>query len=309
MPQRRYAAAADLADDLHRFLKHQPVHARPVGPLEKLKLWARRNRMVAALLSVSLLLLVSLVAAGAIFSCVYRNAALTETELRKQAQQQEQAAIALFAQARQTVDELTEFSENEMLNVPGLQPLRMEMLKTALKYYRDFIGTHGDDPDVQASLADAYERVGDITMTVRSPREAETAFQDAVNIYNRLSDQRPDQPQFVEGLAKTYNKLGTARRANRQLASAMKCHHEAIEIYSQLLTRFPDHPKYEIGLSVNLTNLGSVLIDNSQADLALDPCREATEIMERVVSRDPNNAKYRFGLARSYTILGPPTLP
>jgi serine/threonine-protein kinase len=42
-PQRRYATAAELAADLDRFLKHEPIHARPIGRMERGVRWIRRN--------------------------------------------------------------------------------------------------------------------------------------------------------------------------------------------------------------------------------------------------------------------------
>jgi eukaryotic-like serine/threonine-protein kinase len=48
-PGRRYASAAALADDLRRFLKDEPIKARPVGPLERGWKWAHRRPLSAAL--------------------------------------------------------------------------------------------------------------------------------------------------------------------------------------------------------------------------------------------------------------------
>jgi serine/threonine protein kinase len=47
---RRYATAEKLAEDLHRFLEGKPIEARPVGRLERARMWARRNPVVAKLL-------------------------------------------------------------------------------------------------------------------------------------------------------------------------------------------------------------------------------------------------------------------
>src|SRR5439155_14571764 len=55
-PPRRYASAADLAEDLERFLESRPIAARPIRPAERLWLWARRRPAYATLASAVCLL-------------------------------------------------------------------------------------------------------------------------------------------------------------------------------------------------------------------------------------------------------------
>ena len=58
-PRRRYPSAAEFADDLQRFLNHEPVHARPPTPAYLVGRWIRRNRKAFAAAVVSALALLT----------------------------------------------------------------------------------------------------------------------------------------------------------------------------------------------------------------------------------------------------------
>jgi eukaryotic-like serine/threonine-protein kinase len=54
-PGKRYASAAGLAEDLRRYQAGEPIVARPVGRVERMRKWCRRNPTVASSLGVLLL--------------------------------------------------------------------------------------------------------------------------------------------------------------------------------------------------------------------------------------------------------------
>jgi TolB-like protein/class 3 adenylate cyclase/Tfp pilus assembly protein PilF len=59
-PKRRYSSALALAEDLERWLKHEPIAARRVGPLVRGRKWVRRNPSIAVMAAMLLALAVPL---------------------------------------------------------------------------------------------------------------------------------------------------------------------------------------------------------------------------------------------------------
>ena len=87
-PRRRYRTAQELADELGRFLRGEPIVARPVSPPEKLWRWCRRNRALAASLSAALCLLVAIALGSALAAWRIgqaRDAEKPSVSLRKRA--------------------------------------------------------------------------------------------------------------------------------------------------------------------------------------------------------------------------------
>jgi serine/threonine protein kinase len=60
--QRRYATPAELAEDLRRYLRNEPVQARPASVLYRTRKYARRHRVAVAIASMLSAVLVSFVA-------------------------------------------------------------------------------------------------------------------------------------------------------------------------------------------------------------------------------------------------------
>ncbi|WP_197446574.1 WD40 repeat domain-containing serine/threonine protein kinase [Tautonia plasticadhaerens] len=98
-PAKRYAGAAELADDLRHFLAGEPIVARPVSPWERVIKWARRRPAIAALIVAVHVLLASLLCLW-IYSYEEINRSLTV------AQAEQAKALALAKKEARAKEEL-----------------------------------------------------------------------------------------------------------------------------------------------------------------------------------------------------------
>src|SRR6185312_1238436 len=190
-PGHRYATAEQMAEDLRRFLADKPVLARRSTPIEQAWRWCRRNKGLAAGIALAFLGLAVAVVLQAINNATIartsheRAVALVEKEgalessraserraresealartSAADAQAQRVRAEAGEEQARAAVDQfLTRVTDDALLKAPGLQSLRRDLLRSALRFYDEFLKQRGDDPGLRSALADVHLRVGRI---------------------------------------------------------------------------------------------------------------------------------------------------
>jgi len=89
-PKRRYGSARGLAEDLGRWLRGEPIEARPVGRWERAAKWARRRPAAATLAVVCCAMALTLVGTAVAwrYNGLLRRALVSETAQRAEAERQ-----------------------------------------------------------------------------------------------------------------------------------------------------------------------------------------------------------------------------
>ena len=171
---RRYETANGLASDIQRHLQDETVTASPPGQFYKLQKLVRRNKLTfSAIGAVMLSLLIGLAAALWQADRAQREAARAiraerdDLAARGQAESNEKRAIEAqaseaaqrelandnFRQARAAVEDLLQICAQRLKDQPGLQPLRIELMKVAIDRYEPFLAKPIADPTPREELA------------------------------------------------------------------------------------------------------------------------------------------------------------
>eukprot|EP00913_Durusdinium_trenchii_P028438 g26666.t1 len=247
--EQRYASAAELADDLQRFLENRPILARPISWHERARRWCARNPAVAIFSALTLVALIVGTTVSSVFA-IRASAALEvaneETErandekdradanarqitkafeIVKQQRDKAQAALAsekiALQQTRETIDAYVKTVQRaELLNEPRFQPLLKLLLRDALAHYTRFIDTHQHDPESQSQLATAVETVALIHVHSGDRQEGLKAYRKALELYRELARKTPESATIQNSLTRVEANIGWLAYRTKGAASA-----------------------------------------------------------------------------------------
>ncbi|MBL8880221.1 MAG: tetratricopeptide repeat protein [Phycisphaerales bacterium] len=297
-PERRYATAAEFAADLRRFLRHEPVTARPSGPWSQFRKFARRNRGLIAAVGMSVLLLL----AGIVGTSTFAWREFNERRQKELEAQRAGRIVAFLSNMLSSVDphgshhagvtvrdvldaaaatlergELADQPEAraEIHKTIGVTYANLEFLSEAqgqLRMALSLLQRHravsdADVIDTQRVLASVLADLGEFA-------EAESLYDQALRAARSVNGRRNPLVAFVlSDQAICYSRQGKfedAERADR----------EALELRSSV----PGIPPEDRAQS--LANLGALLIQRGQLAEAERFLGEAIDIRRALLPRE-----------------------
>jgi serine/threonine protein kinase/Tfp pilus assembly protein PilF len=308
-PAARYQTAQELADDLRRWLRSEPIHARRIGPMGRTIRWCRRNPSLAAMTSVALLLLIA-VAVGTTVSVM--SLALERERLRDAKSRESEAlksANASSKEARRAFEHYyTLISDNRLLEDPDSQPLLREILGTAIDYCQRFLEQYGQRPEMSAEVAATSVRLAQLKLATGDSDAATTTMEEAATRLEGLLATQPTLEQlspFSAGLfryPRYVTRFGAVAPSNPQRSVDLMT--RCVAIWDKLASQYPDVPNFahdRAGMYYYLDISNRAARDMPAAARAIST---SIEILERLVQKHPQSAWYKRELSEFYLASG-----
>jgi serine/threonine-protein kinase len=309
-PRHRYPSAQALVDDLHRYLRNEPVHARPIGPLEHAWRFCKRRPLIvglsAALAAAVVLGVVGVVVQAnraedaATLAIVERNKAEAE---RNRAIADRERAERHFKQAREVIARLASAGD-ELLRHKATEPRGQQVLLDNLEFYKSMLHDRSADSAFRLDAARAMVRAGRMELFRGRYAEAERQFLDARAI---LEDLLSNPDQRVEALVSAgvaLNNYGHCRRDQRDTAMAIQAYDTAIRFLSQARQLAPQHAQARLELANTLVNAGALLHNLNRLPEAEERTLAAIKLQREGVAAAPQAINPRMELALGLDLIG-----
>ena len=296
---RRYETANAFAADVLHYLHGEAVLACPPSATYRMRKFARRNR--AAFWTTGVVALALVVGtAVSVWQAVRATRAL-EAESRAH-----QDADANFQTARKAVDDyLTVVGSSPLLDAPGMEPLRKQLLDTALRYNLEFIQQRGDQPQLEADVAAAHIRVAEITFLVGGSFDQWFPHvRVGVDTISHMIAEGRDTPQAQERLARIHLTFGTPESApttDSENQVIFRYLRQQTQNWEKFIRDNPQVPEFQDGLAAVNLYLANAIFYGSEAASLSD---RTIEIWEKLKREHPEVQSYRINLARAYELRG-----
>ena len=295
-PERRYASASALAEDIRRYLDHEPVMAGPPSARYRLRKFARKYSVqLGAAATVVLALIVALVV-SLVFYFDAESARDEERLARREAEDEAKRAKEAEAKERERSGELQDMMRFQSSRLAELDPYKMGAdLRLDL---RRSIMTGSDSPVEADKNAARYAELTDqvnFTNLGLKALEANVFEPMSAAIDARFAEKPRLQAQLLQALSSTLIDLGLLELAENTQRRALALRND---IYG------PDH-----ALTLDSSNgLGATLFDSGKYDEArVTVAKALASAKETLGPEDRGTLSLMHDLAAIHLALDEPT--
>ena len=281
---RRYASAANLAEDIRRYLEDEPIAAKPPSAAYQLQKFARRHKaLVVGVAAVFLALLAGVVASTREASRA-RSAEKSALAAQQAATRERDRAVTAETQAEQDRNRALA-SEKQALADRNLALAQKKRADTETATADAVNGFLQNDLLAQAS---AYNQSGPTTKP-DPDLKVRTALDRAAQRITGKFDQQPEvEASIRDTMGQTYSDLGLYPEARKQ-------QERALELYRRVLG--PENPKTLKAMD----RLGITVVYQGKYSEALALFSQTLKIERRVLGpQDPETLTAMEGLASTY---------
>ncbi len=292
-PDRRYASAAALGEDVDRFLASQPIVARPPSTVYQVRKLVARHRVPAVFLAV---LLVTIVAFGAGMAVLYGRA--TSSYRREVAAEAE--ARDNFGLAKGAVDRyLTNVAESPELAQGGLDELRQKLLATARDFYDELAGRQHGHETLGEDLALSHQRLGDISRLVGDNEGSQQEYRRGLAALAAMSPEARAARDHRRRVAGLHGDLALVLAQSGQVDVAAAEYDTAAAVEDSLLAEDPTDRVTRTQHGNLLDSWGQLLEQRDHPEEAERKLRAGLELRRSISAAAPEDPDTRMAVLQS----------
>ena len=270
---RRYQSASDLADDVQRHLEHQPVEAGPASAWYRGRKLARRYR--AALTTAAAVVLALLLGTTASTWQAVRatRAVQSEQQQRREAEQQRRRAERQQALAEANLHDalaavdrmLVQVSEEQLNDIPMIQPIRRELMGAAADIYERFVQRHPEDEQVRLKAVRSLQLLGQLHTDLLEESEAERRLRRAVEILGPIDIEGEYSKEKLTEMLSLAHKLAFALKYQNDMDGHGEWLRKAVDVARDLFELDPSERHRKL-LGEHLASYASHRVNHGQSE-------------------------------------------